>query len=112
MGYLVLKTVVTAVVIVAASELSKRSTWAASLLASAPLTSILIFVWMHVEGSGNQRIAEMSQDIFWLVIPSLAFFLLLPVLLKKGFSFPLAMALSLGVTTLLYASGVKLRFFA
>jgi len=35
---------------------------------------------MHFEGAEPARIAELSGQIFWLVLPSLVLFLLLPLL--------------------------------
>jgi len=40
----------------------------------------------------------LAANIFWLVIPSLVFFISLPVLLKKGLNFYLSMGLSMSVT--------------
>ncbi len=82
-----IKVAVSAIVIVAVSEIAKRSTWAGALLASLPLTSVLAFVWLHMDGAQSERVAALSQSIFWLVLPSLVLFLVLPVLLRAGWGF-------------------------
>lgn len=94
MLYYALKVIVSSLLIVAISETAKRSTGFAALLASLPLTSLLAFVWLHVESSPADRIADLSIQIFWLVIPSLVLFLLLPLLLRQGLNFWLSLALS------------------
>lgn len=71
-------------ILVAVSEIAKRHSGIAALLAALPLTSLLAFVWLHVEGSSNASIAELSMQVFWLVLPSLVLFVLLPVLRKFG----------------------------
>lgn len=98
MLYYALKVIVSALLIVAISEIAKRSTGFAALVASLPLTSLLAFVWLHMEASPPEQIAELSSQIFWLVIPSLLLFLLLPLLLRHGFNFWGSLALSAGAT--------------
>lgn len=98
MIYYVLKVIISALLIVAISEIAKRSTGFAALVASLPLTSLLAFMWMRMEGSPPERIGELSGQIFWLVLPSLVLFLLLPLLLKYGLNFWLSLGLSVIVT--------------
>ena len=98
MLYYALKVIISALLIVAISEIAKRSTGFAALVASLPLTSLLAFVWLHMEASPPERIAELSSQIFWLVLPSLLLFLLLPFLLKHGLSFWVSLGLSVAAT--------------
>jgi hypothetical protein len=98
MLYYALKVIISALLIVAISEIAKRSTGFAALVASLPLTSLLAFVWLHMEASPPERIAELSSQIFWLVLPSLLLFLLLPLLLKHGLSFWVSLGLSVAAT--------------
>jgi hypothetical protein len=92
--YLVLKLTLTAAVVVAVSELAKRSTTAGALLASLPLTTLLALVWLQIETGDAERIAALSSSIFWLVLPSLVLLLLLPVLLRQGMNFWLSLTLA------------------
>jgi hypothetical protein len=102
MLYYALKVAISALIIVAIAEIAKRSSGFAALLASLPLTSLLAFVWMHVEGADSANIADLSSQIFWLVLPSLVLFILLPLLLKQGFGFWLSFALSVVATVVCY----------
>ena len=81
------KVLVTAVVVVAISELAKRSSLWGALLASLPLTSVLAFVWLYLDTRDSTRVADLAQGIFWLVLPSLLLFLILPWLLRAGWTF-------------------------
>ena len=94
MLYLILKTLVSALIIVAVSELARRSSFLAALLASLPLTSLLAFIWLYRDTHDTAKIASLSTGIFWLVLPSLVLFLALPALLRRGFHFPSALALA------------------
>jgi hypothetical protein len=98
----ILKVLVTALVVVAVSELGKRSSFWAATLASLPLTSLLAFIWMRVDGAEPERIAQLSTSIFWLVIPSLLLFLLFPFLLRSGLGFAWSLLLASGATALAY----------
>ncbi|MGD9543697.1 MAG: DUF3147 family protein [Methylocystis sp.] len=98
MLYYTIKVVVSALVVVAISEIAKRSAGFAALVASLPLTSLLAFIWLHAEGAQPQKIADLSNQILWLIFPSLLFFLLLPLLLKNGVNFWASLGLSVAAT--------------
>lgn len=103
------KVLVTAVVVVAVSEISKRSTVWGALLASLPLTSLLAFVWLYADTRDAGRVAALSQEIFWLVLPSLPLFLVLPVLLRLGWNFWLSLAAACAVAAACYLAMLWLR---
>ena len=90
MDFLV-KIIVSALVIAGVAELAKRYVPIAAILAALPLTSILAMIWLYRDTKDVQRIASLSAGIFWAVLPSLLFFLLLPLLLKNGVGFPWAL---------------------
>jgi hypothetical protein len=94
MLYFILKVLVTALIVALISELSRRYQLFAAMLASLPLMSILAFIWIYVETPDTQKLIGLSQNIFWLVLPSLVFFLAFPALLKQGMGFWLALPLS------------------
>jgi hypothetical protein len=102
MWYYLVKVAISAVIIVAVSEVAKRSSGFAALVASLPLTSLLAIIWLRAEGAQITQIAELSQQIFWLVLPSLILFLLLPVLLRYGLAFWLSLSLASAATILCY----------
>jgi hypothetical protein len=83
----ILKFFISAAVIVAVSEISKRSTFIGGLLASLPLTSLLAFMWLWRDTHDSAKLAALSTSIFWLVLPSPVLFVVLPVLLKRGIAF-------------------------
>ena len=102
MMYYIIKVLLSSVTLVAISEISKRSTFAGSLLASIPLVSLLAFIWIYIDTKDVTKVAELSQGIFWLVIPSLAFFILFSFLLKKNVDFWLSMGISLTIMVACY----------
>lgn len=98
MLYTFSKFMITAALIVLIAEISKRSSILAAFLASLPLTSVLAMVWLYVDTKDGQKVAELAGSIFWLVTPSLAFFIALPILLKKGLDFYLSLGLAALIT--------------
>ncbi len=102
MFYYALKLIVSALIIVAVSEIAKRNTGIGALLASLPLTTLLAIIWMQVEGSPTVQIAELVEQVFWLVLPSLLFFIIFPLLLKQGVDFWLSLFLASTTTVTTY----------
>jgi len=96
------KTIVSALIIAGVSELAKRFIPVAAILASLPLTSILAMIWLYGDTRDAQKISSLSTGIFWAVLPSLLFFLVLPFLLKSGIHFPWALLISCGIMFLGY----------
>ncbi len=80
----VIKIIASALIIAGVAELGKKFTPIAAILASLPLLSILAMVWLYSETKDVQKIVDLSTNIFWAVLPSLIFFLVLPLLLKNG----------------------------
>jgi len=108
MGQYALKIGLSALILVAIAEVAKRSTFWAAALASLPLTSLLAFVWLYLDTGDVQKVAALSSGIFWLVLPSLLLFVLLPILLRGGVGFWLSLAVSSAATALAYLGMIKL----
>ena len=93
-------------VIVAASEIAKKSTVFGALVISLPLASIMSMTWLYNDTKDSAQVADFAESILWLVIPSLALFLILPVLLRRGWEFEAAMGVGILLTIIAYAVGV------
>lgn len=97
----IIKTIVTLIIIVAVSEIAKKSSLIGGIIVSLPLVSILAMMWLWIDTKSKVKVAELSTTIFWLVIPSLVLFISLPILLKK-LDFGWAMGLSCSLTIVAY----------
>lgn len=102
MGYYIVKVAITAVLVVLIAEISKRSSFVGAVLASIPLTSILAMLWLYIDTGDNGKVSDLASSVFWLVLPSLALFIALPLLLAKGVNFYLGLAVSIGITIVCY----------
>ena len=98
MIYYVTKVAISALLIVAIAEISKRSSFIGAILASVPLVSVLAMIWLYVDTRDAARVAALASGIFWLVLPSLVLFIALPLLIKQGVNFYLSMGISIVLT--------------
>ena len=100
--YLILKTLISAIIIVVVSEIAKRYTWTAAIIVSLPLTSLLAFIWLYWDTKDTQKVIELSYSTIVMSIPSFVFFLVLPLLLKFKQNFILSIIVSILSTALAY----------
>lgn len=104
MTSLLWKVAITAVLVAAISEIARRSTLAGALLASLPLTSLLAIVWLYRDTGSALQAAQLATGIFWLVLPSLAFFAVFPAAVKAGYGFWFALAAGVASTLVAYGA--------
>lgn len=104
MTYYVIKLLVSAALIVLVSEVSKRNTMLGALFLSLPTVSLLAIFWLYSETKDVNKVSALATGTFWLVIPSLVFFVVLPFLLKARWEFYSSMAVA--------AAGTALSYFA
>ena len=98
MAYYLVKIIVTTALVVVISEIARRSSFVGAILASVPLISVLAMLWLYVDTRDTDRVSALASSVFWLVIPSLALFASLPVLLKQGVNFYISIGISIGIT--------------
>ena len=99
--YLVIKTIITVIIIVAISEIARRSSFIASILASIPLTSALAITWLYFDTKEVDTVVNLSNSILLLIPPSLTFFVVLPLALKR-LDFIYSFLISIVATVLVY----------
>lgn len=102
MWTIVAKALLAGAMIAAIAEIGRRLPATAAIIASLPLVSVLgmIFLW-HAKPDA-ENMALHAEATFWYVLPSLPMFLLIPVLLRSGLNFWLALAAGCLLTVALY----------
>ena len=110
-----IKLFLSAAVIATVTEVAKRNNFAASIIHSLPLTSLLAFIWLYVEvqkkdgtDKASSLIARHAYGTFWFVLPTLPMFLVLPWLINKGMTFWPALGLCIAGTVVLYLMTMKI----
>lgn len=108
MMYFAIKCALSGFLIALVSELAKRSPALGALIISLPIVSILAMIWLWRDTGDSARLAAHAEATFWYVIPSLPMFLLMPMLLRHGASFWVALAAGVALTIVLYALTVMI----
>ena len=98
----IVKVIISAMIILVATEVSNRSTTIAAIIIALPLVSIISLTWIWVETKDIEQISTISKQVFWFVIPSLPMFLILPFFLSKGLGFFISLVISCLITVILF----------
>jgi hypothetical protein len=102
MLYLIVKALLSGVIVMAVSEIARRSPAFGALVVSLPLVSLLAILWLWRDTGDTGRIANHAEATFWYVLPSLPMFLALPYMLRHGAGFWWAMIVACVLTVALY----------
>jgi hypothetical protein len=102
MFYLPTKALISGALIAAASEVAKRYPGICALIASLPLVSVLSMIWLWRDKPDAENMADHAGATFWYVLPSLPMFLVIPVMLRRGVPFWLALLLGCMIIVMLY----------
>ena len=90
-----LKLVITNLIIVACVQIGRKFPSLAGLIATMPLTSLLVLVWLHMDYTGDfQRMTDYTRGVLWGIIPTVLFFAVAWFCFRRHF--PLSVALSAG----------------
>jgi hypothetical protein len=89
-----LKAAITVVLVLAASVLARRPGLAGALIASLPLTSLLVLGWLYFDTRDTSQVADLAMNIFWFVLGSLPFFVVLALMLRGGVNIALSFLLA------------------
>jgi hypothetical protein len=111
MQYLIFKYLVTAGLVVAISELAKRSDKLGGFIAALPLVTVLTLIWLYIENQPTAKIANHAYYTFWYVIPTLPMFLLFPYLLPRWGFWPTLGACALFTMLFFGAFAIVLKQF-
>jgi hypothetical protein len=108
MTQLLIRALISGILVAVIALIARREPTIGALVASLPLISILAVIWLWGDTKDGALIANHLEATFWLVLPSLPMFLLIPKLLRSGISFWLALAMGIILTIALYIGGTTL----
>jgi hypothetical protein len=108
MSQYLIKVALTTLIVVLVSETAKRSTFWGSILVSLPVVSLVSLFWLWSDTRDPAKISQFCSNVFWLVLPSLALFALVPVLLNRGVGFWPALIVGCAATIGCYSLTVLL----
>ena len=108
MWQLVAKALLAGAMIAAISEIGKRLPAMGALVASLPLVSVLGMIFLWFARPDAENMAVHSSATFWYVLPSLPMFLVIPLLLRAGVNFWIALAAGCALTVVLYLAMMQI----
>ena len=96
--FIFLKIIITAILIVAISEIAKLNDKIGGLIAALPITTFIILFWLHYENNTVEKISSHVSYTLLYVIPTLPMFLAFRILINR-FGFYWSIFLSVLITT-------------
>lgn len=87
----VLRAPLSGLIVASVAKVARRSPGLGGLIASLPILSVLGVVWLWRDTGDTGLMVDHLPATFWFGLPSLAMFLLIPALLRRGWAFPRAM---------------------
>jgi hypothetical protein len=105
---LMAKGIFSGTVVVIASEVAKKTAVFGALITSIPIISVLSLTWLYEDTKDTAQVADFAESILWLILPSTLLFILLPYLLRQGWSFENSMLTGITATILAYGIGIFL----
>ncbi|MBI86774.1 MAG: hypothetical protein CMG63_01710 [Candidatus Marinimicrobia bacterium] len=104
------KLLISSLIIALISEYSKKSSFFGSLIASVPIISVLSLIWIYFESKDIEQIKNLSNSIFWMVIPSLMLFISFPPLINAGLNFWTSLIIAIILTIIFYILTILILF--
>ena len=102
MFFSIIKVLITAIIIVAAAEIAKRSSLLAGLIVSMPIITVLTLIWLYWDTKDIKQVSDLTNNTLLMILPSLTFFLFFPILLKLNLNFPVSMLVAIISTAFCY----------
>ncbi len=89
------KLAITNLVIIACVQVGRKFPTLAGLIATMPLTSLIVLVWLHTDKPGDYRLmADYTRGVLWGIVPTVLFFAAAWFCFRR--QLPLSLALSMG----------------
>ena len=96
--YFLIKLSISVAVIIFAAQIGRRFPSAAGLIATMPLTGLIVLIWLYLDKQGNHDVMlSYTKGAIWGILPSILFFLVVLICFKKHFSLPVVLFAGFGV---------------
>ena len=81
--FIIFKIIITAILIVAITEIAKLNDKIGGLIAALPITTFIILFWLHYENNTVEKISNHVSYTLLYVLPTLPMFLVFPYIINK-----------------------------
>ncbi len=103
-----LKGTIAGVLVALALAAQERSTALAAVMVSLPLTSIIALAFLWRDTGSTQEVMDLSWAILLIVVPSVVLFVALPLLMRAGVHFWVALPAACAIMAVAYWGYAKL----
>jgi F0F1-type ATP synthase assembly protein I len=88
----------TIAIIVFCTQIGKKFPSLGGLIATMPLTGLIVLVWLYSDNPGDYEImVKYTKGALWGILPSILFFLVAFLCFKKHFSLAVVLPASFGI---------------
>lgn len=92
------KLVVTNLIIIACARIGRNHPTLGGLIATMPLTSLLVLIWLHLDNPGDFRLmTDYTRGVLWGIIPTILFFAAAFLCFRRQLPLPLALSAGFAV---------------
>ncbi len=106
-----IKLLLTNLIIVACVLVGKRHPGLAGLIATMPLTSLIVLLWLHSDNPGNYSLlTDYTAGVLWGIIPTILFFAVAYLMFRR--QVPVFLAVGAGFTVWLAGAIVHQLFLS
>jgi F0F1-type ATP synthase assembly protein I len=82
-------------IIVACILIGRRSPTLGGLIATMPLTSLIVLIWLASDNPDNSRLlCDYTKGVLWGILPTIGFFAAAFICLRKGIGMPIVLAVA------------------
>lgn len=93
-----LKLVITVAIVIISAQIGKRFPSLAGLIATMPLTGLIVLMWLYSDNPGNMGImVEYTRGALWGIVPSILFYLAVLICFRRGLNLTGALGVGFGV---------------
>jgi uncharacterized membrane protein (GlpM family) len=86
------------IIIVVCVQLGKKYPSLGGLIATMPLTSLLVLIWLHLDRPGDFRLmTDYTRGVLWGIIPTILFFAAAQYCFRRQLPFSLALSAGFAV---------------
>lgn len=92
------KLLITNLVIVGCVFLGRRLPSLAGLIATMPITTLAVLLWLHADRPDDPRLlTEYTRGVLWGIVPTILFFAAALYCFRRGMTLPLTLTASFAV---------------
>ncbi|GAB7028125.1 DUF3147 family protein [Geotalea toluenoxydans] len=89
------KLLLTNLIIIACTQIGRKFPTMGGLIATMPLTSLLVLLWLYSDNPGDSRLmTDYTRGVLWGIIPTVLFFAVALVCFRRQWPLPLVLSVS------------------